>query len=147
MKLTSRLTVIFIMLISVGILSFTLNKSDNPFTEEYLIEPSELARILNSSTAKQPVIFNMGPMQHIKGSVNVGIGNSTSGMNQLQAKVSKLNKNQFIVIYCGCCAMQNCPNVKQPYEYLKNAGFENFKILNIKSSLSEDWVNKGYPMN
>ena len=147
MKNKINFSIFCIIMIAFSAFSFNYSvKDENPYPADNLIEPADLAKILNGSS-KQPVVINVGPMQHIKGAHSTGIGGSSTGMSEFKTYVSKFNKDQFIVLYCGCCAMKTCPNVSKPYEYLRDAGYDNFKMLNIKSSLSEEWVSKGYPMN
>jgi thiosulfate/3-mercaptopyruvate sulfurtransferase len=145
MKFIKTTTLVFFL--SLTAFSFTLLKEGGPYGPEYLMAPADLARLINHPSAKPPVILNVGSMQLIKGAQSGGMGYSDEGMKEFKSKVSRLDKNQLIVIYCGCCKMENCPNVKSPFDYLQSAGFKNFKILNIETGLHEDWISKGYPMN
>jgi thiosulfate/3-mercaptopyruvate sulfurtransferase len=138
---------ILCLVLSIGIFGFTFIKYQNPYSPENLIAPADLAKLLNSPSLKQPIVINVGSMKLIKNAVPGGMGYSDEGMKEFKSKVNKFEKNQLIVIYCGCCKMENCPNVKSPFDYLLEAGFKNFKILNIETGLYEDWISKGYPMN
>jgi thiosulfate/3-mercaptopyruvate sulfurtransferase len=137
----------FIFLLSLTIFSFTFLNDGGPYSPENLIAPADLAKMISHPSGKAPVILNVGSMKLIKNAESGGMGYSDEGMKEFKSKVSKLDKNQLIVIYCGCCKMENCPNVKSPFDYLQSAGFKNFKILNIETGLYEDWISKGYPMN
>ncbi|WMJ72333.1 hypothetical protein RCC89_04035 [Cytophagaceae bacterium ABcell3] len=119
---------------------------DKPWKESQLIEPKALADILEGPKSKHPVILNMGTMPPIKSAQMVGIGSTTHGMNKLKEVAATLDKKSEVVVYCGCCTMDNCPNVKPAMDYLTAQGFKNAKILNIKTDLNVDWTNKGYPM-
>jgi thiosulfate/3-mercaptopyruvate sulfurtransferase len=137
----------FLFFLCLSIFSFSLvQKKEVPYASEYLISPADLASIINNPKAKLPVILNVGSMKLIKNAETGGMGYSDEGMKEFKIKVNKLDKNQLIVIYCGCCKMENCPNVKSPFDYMKTSGFKNFKILNIETGLYEDWISKGYPM-
>jgi thiosulfate/3-mercaptopyruvate sulfurtransferase len=127
--------------------SFTLLQPENPYPAEHLLDPAELVKTLKNPNAKQPLILNVGSMPLIKNAQSGGMCYSEDNMKEFKDKVAKLDKNQEIVFYCGCCKLETCPNVKLPYEYLKTSGFKNFKILNIPVGLYEDWTSKGYPMN
>lgn len=143
MKKVTVFSVVGILVVSLALFAF--KSLDGPWTADQLIEPEVLAKKLNGSGEK-PVVISVGPMQPIKTSINAGIGNTTAGMNKFIQIVNKLDREQTVVIYCGCCSMENCPNVKGPFEYLINSGFQNPKILKIKTDLNVDWVNKGFPM-
>jgi len=51
----------------------------------------------------------------------------------------------LIVLYCGCCPWNHCPNVKPAYDALQAMGFRNLKVLYIANNFGADWVDKGYP--
>ncbi len=118
-------------------------------TEPALIQPQELAAILNSKQPK-PLILNVGPrilyaQAHIPGAEYVGAGSEESGRQALRNRVKNVPKKQFIVIYCGCCPWSHCPNVHPAYKELFDLGFRNVKVLYIANNLGADWVDRGYP--
>ena len=51
-----------------------------------------------------------------------------------------------VVIYCGGCPFSRCPNARPAFELLKELKFTKAKLLNLPTSLNENWVSKGYPM-
>jgi len=138
-----------VLLIAIlALLSFSFAKFQNPFPEESLIQPTELIKLIDSkNTATKPIIFNVGSMELIKTAETGGLGSMQEGMEKFIARVRNEDKNQMIVLYCGCCKLDHCPNVKPPYDYLKEQGFKNVKILYLETGLYEDWISKGYPMN
>lgn len=118
-------------------------------TEPALIQPQELAAILNSKQPK-PLILNVGPhmlyaQAHIPGAEYIGQGADESGRQALRDRVKKVPKKQFIVLYCGCCPWSHCPNVNPAYKELSELGFRNVKVLYIANNLGADWVDRGYP--
>ena len=50
------------------------------------------------------------------------------------------------MIYCGGCPFSRCPNARPAFELLKELKFTKAKLLNLPTSLNENWVSKGYPM-
>ncbi len=62
--------------------------------------------------------------------------------NELQ----KLPRNTDIVIYCGCCPFEHCPNIRPAFKLLNDMGFTNQKLLNLSHNLKADWIDKGYPI-
>ncbi len=117
--------------------------------EPVLIQPQELAAILNSKQPK-PLILNIGPRMlyaqaHIPGAEYIGPGSDESGRQALRNRVKNVAKKQFIVLYCGCCPWSHCPNVHPAYKELFDLGFRNVKVLYIANNLGTDWVDRGYP--
>ena len=64
----------------------------------------------------------------------------------LKAAVDKLPRDREIVIYCGCCPWDHCPNVKPAMELLKQMGFTKAKALYVPDNLKVDWIDRGYPV-
>ncbi|MDT8068874.1 MAG: rhodanese-like domain-containing protein [Terriglobia bacterium] len=118
-------------------------------TQPALIQPQELAAILNSKQPK-PLILNVGPYMlyaqaHIPGAEYIGEGADPKGREALRNRVKNVSKKQFIVLYCGCCPWNHCPNVHPAYKELFDLGFRNVKVLYIADNLGADWVYRGYP--
>jgi rhodanese-related sulfurtransferase len=88
----------------------------------------------------------MYQMGHIPGSQYVGAASNAEGLEGLKKLVTKLARNQMIVIYCGCCPWDDCPNIRPAYQALKEMGFTNFKVLDIPNRMGDDWTAKGYPI-
>ncbi|MBY0424386.1 MAG: rhodanese-like domain-containing protein [Cytophagales bacterium] len=132
--------------IVVASLSFIFWKSV-PWTENQIIQPEALVKILNDPKAAKPVIINTGTMRNIKTAVKYGPVSDTKGMAQFKEEVAKLNKDKEVIIYCGCCKMDHCPNIEPAFNHLNSSGFKKIKLLYLKDDLVFDWVNKGYPMD
>ncbi|MBC7388195.1 MAG: rhodanese-like domain-containing protein [Opitutaceae bacterium] len=128
--------------------SFTLT-GVNPWTAEQLYDPAALVKVIKDPKAPKPLILNTGTMRNIKGAVKLGPVSDYDGLKQFKAGVVKFagDKNKEVVIYCGCCKMDHCPNVEPAYTHLQSLGFKKVKILNLQEDLIFDWVNKGYPMD
>lgn len=139
--------VIFVFVImAVSKIGFSQTPTE-PWTTAQLIEPEKLAAILNDSTAPQPLIINMGPVNSIKGANKIGPAKEKENLNELKKLLSKENKNRAIVIYCGCCPFKDCPNIRPAFSLLTKMKFINHKLLNLPKNLKVDWINHGYPMN
>lgn len=116
-----------------------------------LITPDELVKILGSAKGEKPVMIQVGShvlysQAHIPGSEYVGQGSSDDGLQRLRKRVEHLPRNTFIVIYCGCCPWNHCPNVKPADDVLQGMGFSKVKVLYIANNFGADWVDKGYPV-
>src|SRR5579871_5136169 len=118
--------------------------------ESSLIQPEELARRLKSAGKEKPLILQVGSrvmfaQAHIPGSEYAGPGSTPAGIQSLEDTVAALPRNRRIVLYCGCCPWNKCPNVGPAYKRLHDLGFTNVQVLYIASNFGDDWVNKGYP--
>jgi hypothetical protein len=123
----------------------TLDKKDN-WTQKDLIEPSALAAIIANSKVNQPKIFNIGVVDNIKGAINLGGVSEKENLQKLNNALSKLPKNTFLVVYCGCCPFERCPNIRPAMNLIKTLGLTNGKLLNLPTNLKQNWVDKGYPL-
>lgn len=121
--------------------------AQNPpnWTHRQLMEPSKLADAILSK-ADVPVIINVGPGAIIPNSIDVGMCSKEEGLNKLKTQLSSLAKNQKIVIYCGCCPFEHCPNVRPAINVLKQMNFTNYFLLNLPHNIKIDWIDLGYPV-
>jgi thiosulfate/3-mercaptopyruvate sulfurtransferase len=115
------------------------------------IEPEALAKMLQASKGEKPVVLHIGfknfyAQAHIPGSDYAGPGSTPEGLELLRQRVSSLQKKQLIVLYCGCCPWDKCPNAKPAYEALHAMGFSNVKVTHIAENFGADWVNAGLPV-
>lgn len=118
--------------------------------ETALINPSNVAALIQAKSQK-PLILQVGShvlfqQAHVPGSEYVG-ASTPDGRQQLQKRVASLPKDKFIILYCGCCPWEHCPNVKPAYEELHGMGFTNFKVMFVQHDFGKDWVEKGYPIS
>jgi len=117
-----------------------------------LIQPEELARIVQSPKSPRPLIFQVGfrvlyVQAHIPNSEYVGPTSQPEGIQHLRQRVQGLPRTQYIVLYCGCCPWSKCPNVHPAYKELRDLGFRNVKLLYIADNFGKDWAEKGYPVS
>ncbi|HWB25145.1 MAG TPA: rhodanese-like domain-containing protein [Chitinophagaceae bacterium] len=121
-------------------------KTQNPvnWTPEQLMQPAALAKTITNHK-NVPLIFCVGPGAVIPGSINTGPAHEDAGLAALKKALDTLPKNTAIVIYCGCCPFEHCPNVRPAIAALKDAGFTNYKLLNLEHNIKADWIDKGYP--
>lgn len=122
----------------------------DPWSNEELLRPGDLAQALSASGQKAQVICVAFPVlyrqRHIAGAVYAGPGNKPEGLEVLRKAATKLSKDVEVVIYCGCCPMANCPNIRPSYQVLKELGFREIRVLEIPSNFLTDWTSKGYPV-
>lgn len=116
-----------------------------PWAESELLAPATLARDVKSH-GRLPLVFNIGFMEDIKGATHIGPVSRAEGMEKFKKTLDTLPKTTEIVIYCGCCPLYKCPNVRPAYLELKKAGFKNIKVLNLTTNLKTNWIGMGYPL-
>lgn len=103
----------------------------------------EFAAIINNSRAKPVHIFNIGVVDDIKGSKQtIGGASKKENLDNLKAELTALPKNSMLVIYCGCCPFEKCPNIN----LMKSLGYAQGRLLNLPQNLKPDWIGKGYPL-
>lgn len=115
------------------------------------ISPEALVAKLSGPKAERPVVLQIGfrvlyEGGHIPGAVYAGSASTQNGLANLRAEAAKLSKNQEIVIYCGCCPWEKCPNVHPAYDELRKMGFTRLVVLLLPRDFAHDWVAEGYPV-
>ena len=105
--------------------------------------------VLNAKGEK-PLLIHVGfhvlyLQAHIPNSEYIGPARDPAALEQLRARLKSLPRNKLIVIYCGCCPWDHCPNVKPAHDALVAMGFTNIKVLHLADNIATDWIDKGYP--
>jgi thiosulfate/3-mercaptopyruvate sulfurtransferase len=144
----------FLGFAGLAISPFTLRSDErttDPWSPGELLEPAAFAKILSSS-AKQPLVVSVAfpvlyRQKHIIHAQFAGPGNKAEGIEALKKAVAKTSKNAEVVIYCGCCPIVRCPNIRPAYQTLKGLGYTNIRVLNLSTNFHTDWVEKGYPVS
>lgn len=124
--------------------------SPTSFADAKKLTPEELAKTLKATGGEKPAIFHVGfkvlfVQAHVPGSQYAGPGSSPAGLEAIRKAVAAFPKAKPIVLYCGCCPWERCPNMEQPWRALVSAGFTNVSLLYIPKNFGQDWVSKGYP--
>jgi len=110
-----------------------------------LVQPASVAK-----DVKSPLIIHVGfdvlfRSSHIPGSVYAGPGSKAEGLEDLKKAVAGQPKNRQIVLYCGCCPWDKCPNIRPALAALRGLGYTNVKAMQLPENLKTDWIDKGYP--
>lgn len=117
-----------------------------PWNAAQLMPPGELAAMIGDPDAAEPMIVCIGPGALIKGSVDVGQTGEEQNLEKLRQLLSRESRDKEIVIYCGCCPFEKCPNIRPAFSLLNEMGFTNHKLLNLATNLKTDWIDHGYPV-
>jgi thiosulfate/3-mercaptopyruvate sulfurtransferase len=136
------------ILLMAGSICFGQEATTEPWGSGDVLQPAELAQVIQSG--KAPIILSVAfPVlyrgRHIVHAVNAGPTSKPEGIEALKNAVANLPKNADIVIYCGCCPMVKCPNIRPAYRTLKELGFTHVRVLSLSTNLHTDWVGKDYP--
>lgn len=120
-----------------------------PWAATDLLQPKTLADQLRSDGAK-PHVFSVAfsvlyRNRHITGSEFAGPGRDPEGIAALKKVVSGLPRDAEIVLYCGCCPMDHCPNIRPAFKALKDLGYTKVHVLLLPTNFATDWAQKGYP--
>lgn len=114
------------------------------------VEPKDLAAQLEAKTSRATIIHVgfefMYRGKHIPHSIYAGPARSPEGLAALKKAVADLPRDREIVVYCGCCPYEMCPNVRPALAALRAMGFTRVRALMIPTNFATDWVNHGYPV-
>jgi thiosulfate/3-mercaptopyruvate sulfurtransferase len=119
--------------------------STEPWTADQLMAPAELAELITNPKAGKPVIICVGPGAAIRGSLDMGPAKEKENLEKYKLLLSRLSKDADIVIYCGCCPFEHCPNIRPAFTLLNEMKFTNAHLLNLEHNIKTDWIAKGYP--
>ena len=139
-----------VCLFAVAFLTLNFNsakaQNSNPenWTADQLIEPSALAQTLKSDK-NVPLIYSVGPGVVIPHSINIGMVKDAKNLQKFKDSLNKVPRDANIVIYCGCCPFDHCPDVRPAIRTLKAMKFTNYHLLNLPHNIRTDWIAKGYP--
>jgi thiosulfate/3-mercaptopyruvate sulfurtransferase len=122
------------------------------FSASQLVPPADLVRELASaSTDTRPTVVYVGFRTlfaggHIPGATFHGSASSEQGLTEIKRWAASLPRTTNLVIYCGCCPFQRCPNVRPAFALLRDMGFTRVRVLELQTSFAADWADKNYPV-
>ena len=125
--------------------------STDPWTAAQILRPSDLARELNDKNEKPPTIIYVGfhtlfAGGHIPGATFHGSASTEQGLAELKKWADTLPRTASLVIYCGCCPFEKCPNIRPAFTALNGMGFKKLRVLVLPTNFATDWAAKGYPL-
>src|SRR5262249_34455311 len=125
----------YLALLLMAALCFSQEPAADPWPKTAVVEPGDFAATLTSSS-KQPTILcvafpTLHNSKHITHAIYAGQGSKPEGIESLKKAVAGLAKDADIVMYCGCCPMKMCPNIRPAYRTLKEMGYTNVRILDV----------------
>ncbi len=127
-------------------------KKADPWTSAQVLYAADLASELgNAKGARVPVVVYVGFRTlfeggHVPQASFHGTASKEDGLADLKKWLATLPRSTSLVIYCGCCPFDRCPNIRPAYTALRDVGFTHVRVLVLPTSFAADWVEKGYPM-
>jgi thiosulfate/3-mercaptopyruvate sulfurtransferase len=121
----------------------------NPWSASQVIQPADLARELGKGVKPEIVCVGFDSLYHdahISGAAYYGPASKPEGLESLKKWAKDIPRGQRIVLYCGCCPMDRCPNIRPAFQALEEMGFTHLQVLSIPQDLRRDWVSKGFPV-
>lgn len=146
-------TVLAMIVVLAASLSTFASHSDankDPWSASQTVEPSALAAEISSAKSAKPTIVYVGfrPLYegaHIPGASYHGATGKPEGLADLKAFAQPLPRDTNLVIYCGCCPLEKCPNIRAAFTALNDMGFTHLRVLLLPTDFNTDWITKGYP--
>ena len=121
----------------------------DPWTSVQTISPADFAKELQKKDSSLKIVYvgvhTLYAGAHIPGAVFHGPGSKEEGIADLKKFATTLPKDSNIVIYCGCCPLDRCPNLRPAFSALRDMSFTHLRVLMLPTSFAADWVEKGYP--
>jgi thiosulfate/3-mercaptopyruvate sulfurtransferase len=150
-KLFSLWSAIVAMLVLSGVTSLRANPEDQ-WTLKQTVQPADFVKELQQEKDPYPTVIYVGVKTlyegaHIPGAAFYGPGSTEQGLAELRKFASTLPKNSDVVLYCGCCPLEKCPNLRPAFTALKDIGFARLRVLILPTSFNTDWVEQGLPVH
>ena len=119
---------------------------NSPWPSSQVISAADLARNLKGldATILQVGFAKLYEVKHIPESIYAGP--AARDLEPLKKALAGVPKDREIVLYCGCCPWDHCPNMKPAYNLLKSLGYTKIKVMEIPNNFGADWADKGYPV-
>jgi thiosulfate/3-mercaptopyruvate sulfurtransferase len=126
-------------------------KSSDPWLSSQTLQPADLAGELAGKNGTPPTVVYVGFRTlfaggHIPGASFNGTASTEQGLAELGKWADHLPRSTNLVLYCGCCPFEKCPNIRPAFAALSSMGFKKLRVLVLPTSFATDWVDKGYPI-
>ena len=117
----------------------------DPWKASDLVQPKDVAAHL-----KEALVLHVGfnvlyRAAHITGTEYAGPGSKPEGIELLKKAVANEPRDREIVLYCGCCPWEKCPNIRPAFAALRDMGFTRVEAMVIPENLKTNWIDQGFP--
>ncbi|MGH9430980.1 MAG: rhodanese-like domain-containing protein [Terriglobia bacterium] len=128
------------------------DREANPWNASQIIEPAQLAKVLSNHSGEAPAVLCVGfdflfKEAHIPGASYAGPARDAKGRDALKHWAASIPRRREVVLYCGCCPLHECPNIRPAFKTLAAMGFKYLKVLDLPDNFQKNWVGKGYPVS
>lgn len=155
MRTPTIIRILFLVALSIPTLApiyFSPSRAQSPsdpWSASQTVQPNDLVKELADAKSAPTVVFvgfqRLYTAGHIKGAQFHGSGGSAEGLAQLKTWSASLPRSTNLVIYCGCCPLERCPNLRPAFTTLHEMGFTKLRALILPTSFAADWAEKGLP--
>jgi thiosulfate/3-mercaptopyruvate sulfurtransferase len=126
-------------------------KPVDPWPSSEMLQPADLAKMLTDKFPSLPTVVFVGFRSlyvggHVPDASFHGTASTEQGLAELKSWAATFSRSTDLVIYCGCCPFDKCPNIRPAYSALRSMGFKKIRVLVLPKSFAADWADKGYPM-
>jgi thiosulfate/3-mercaptopyruvate sulfurtransferase len=144
-------TAVALLVVPTRVANAGQSETSDPWTAAQTVRPSELARELTDKVVTPPTILYVGFRSlfaggHVPGASYHGTASAEEGLAELKKWADGVPRSTNLVIYCGCCPLEKCPNIRPAFTALNSMGFKKLRVLILPTSFATDWAGKGYPI-
>jgi len=124
----------------------------DPWSASQTVQPADLVKELAAPAhPDEPAVVCVGfrPLYqgaHIPHAVFHGAASTEQGLAELKRWAKSIPKASNVVLYCGCCPLAHCPNLRPAFVAMRDMGFTNLRVLILPNDFNTDWIEKGYPV-
>src|SRR5215510_6581345 len=121
--LRSVSSLVLFALVLIVVAASALADSD-PWSKQQTVQPADLAKELENPSSAPTVVFvgfkRLYTAGHIRGAQYHGTAGGAEGLKELTTWAVTLPRTTNLVIYCGCCPMERCPNIDPAFKALQD---------------------------
>ena len=144
-------TAVVLLIVPMRVANADQANSSDPWTVAQIVQPAEFVHEITDKVATPPTILYVGFRSlfvggHVPGAVYHGTASTDEGLGELKKWADSLPRSTNLVIYCGCCPLEKCPNIRPAFTTLNSMGFKKLRVLILPTSFAADWAGKGYPI-
>jgi hypothetical protein len=126
-------------------------RTSDPWSPAQTVEPRDLAKELANASTTRPTVVCVGVHAlyragHVPGASFHGPASSPEGLADVTRWAQSLPRTTSVVLYCGCCPFDVCPNIRPAFTALREMGFTRLRVLMLQKNFGTDWAGEGYPI-
>ena len=115
----------------------------DPWTARDLLTAEQFAPVVEKGA--QPPVYYVGfnvlyRSKHIPRAVYAGPGAELKGLDLLKTALKDVPRDKEIVIYCGCCPIDKCPNLRPAFQTAREMGMIHLGVSTCPQTVSVNIV-------